>query len=217
MTISRICRVAVSIKDIQGFCQETGSLLGIDYVDANFGTPFEGFTVMFGEHGFEPIEITSKTINFAADGSLIEVAIDVANAGAVKAGLAQGGYTPAVTNHLPEPDADEYLFPRSFHGLPLMVCTAGDNEKQMRLHGPFEPLYSAAPPKIGSVTLSVDDVDAAAADFSRYFGMKFVEVDSAGLGRRVLAGAHRIKLLEGPSKALDGGLSRSARTAFRQG
>src|SRR3546814_8659773 len=91
-------------------------------------------------------------------------------------------YTTLVRS--PAPNAHEYLFGRDFHGLPLMVCTAGDNEIQMRVDGPFRALDDAVAPKIGCVTLVVDDLGKAAADLGRFFDMSFVETDPAGLGER---------------------------------
>src|ERR1700749_3793131 len=168
------------------FTAEAGRLLGFDFVRPKLDEAFDGFTVMFGEHGLEPISIEAEGITFAQDGSLIEVAIDVADAKATKAKLLDGGYTLVVDNFLPAPAASEFLFGRDFHGLPLMVCTAGDNETQMREQGPFAALDDAPLPKIGCVTLKVDNVDAAAADLTRYFGMTFVETDPAGLGTKAL-------------------------------
>src|SRR3546814_1805748 len=83
-----------------------------------------------------------------------------------------------------------------------MVCTAGDNEIQMRVDGPFRALDDAVAPKIGCVTLVVDDLGKAAADLGRFFDMSFVETDPAGLGERALVGPHRVKLVEKPSQEM---------------
>src|SRR3546814_1127755 len=83
-----------------------------------------------------------------------------------------------------------------------MVCTAGDNEIQMRVDGPFRALDDAVAPKIGCVTLVVDDLGKAAADLGRFFDMSFVETDPAGLGERALVGPHRAKLVEKPSQEM---------------
>lgn len=203
MNVPKFCRVAIVVEDMPSFMAEAGRLLGIEFVRPKLDEAFEGFTVMFGEHGLEPISIEAEGISFAKDGQLIEVAIDVANADETKARLAEGGYSPVVENFLPAPGALEYLFGRDFHGLPLMVCTAGDNEAQMREQGPFAALDDAPLPKIGCVTVAVDDVDAAAADLKRFFGMTFVETDPAGLGGRALVGPHRIKLVDGASKSVE--------------
>jgi hypothetical protein len=204
MNVPKFCRIAIIVDDMPSFTEEAGRLLGMDFVRPLLDEQFEGFTVMFGEHGLEPISIEAEGISFAQDGSLIEVAIDVANASETRAKLAEGGYVPIVDNFLPAPGASEYLFGRDFHGLPLMVCTAGDNEIQMREQGPFAALDEASLPKIGCVSLVVEDIDTVAADLTRYFGMTFVETDPAGMGTRALVGAHRIKLIEGPSAALAG-------------
>lgn len=206
MNVPKFCRVAIVVEDMSSFVAQAGRLLGIDFVRPDLDAAFESITVMFGEHGLEPIEILDDSVTFAKDGSLIEIAIDVADAAATKAKLAEGGYTPIVDNFLPAPAASEYLFGRDFHGLPLMVCTAGDNETQMREQGPFAALDDAPLPKIGCVTLAVRNVAKVAADMGRYFGMIFFATDPAGLGSKALVGAHRVKLVEGGggSSALDG-------------
>jgi hypothetical protein len=204
VNVPKFCRVAIVVDDMPSFTAEAGRLLGTGFVRPLLDEAFDNFTVMFGEHGLEPISIEGEGVTFAQDGSLIEVAIDVADAKATKAKLAEGGYTPIVDNFLPAPAASEYLFGRDFHGLPVMVCTAGDNETQMREQGPFAALDDAPLPKIGCVTLVVDDVAKAAADLKRYFGMSFVETDPAGLGRKAMVGAHRVKLVEGASSMRDG-------------
>src|SRR3546814_2072647 len=65
-----------------------------------------------------------------------------------------------------------------------MVCTAGDNEIQMRVDGPFRALDDAVAPKIGCVTLVVDDLGKAAADLGRFFDISFIETDPARLAAR---------------------------------
>ncbi len=205
MTTPCFCRVAIVVDDMPGFVADAGRLLGIDFVVPVLDVPFDGFSVRFGEHGLEPISLEVE-MPFARDGRLIEVAIDVASADATKAALAAGGFEPVVTNFLPAPAANEYLFGRDFHGLPVMVCTAGDNETQMRRQMPFRALADAPLPRIGCVTLLVDDLAATAADFKRFFGMEFVPTDPAGLGDAALVGAHRIKLVGGGGSGLAAGL-----------
>ncbi len=204
MTVPKFCRIAIIVEDMPSFIAEAGRLIGTSFVRPLLDEQFDGFTVMFGEHGLEPISIEAEGISFAQDGSLIEVAIDVADAGDTRAKFAAGGYMPVVENFLPAPGQYEYLFGRDFHGLPIMICTAGDNETQMREQGPFSALEDAPLPKIGCVTLAVDDIDAVAADLAKYVGMSFVETDPAGLGARALVGPHRVKLVEGGSSLLGG-------------
>jgi hypothetical protein len=204
MNVPKFCRVAIIVDDMERFSAEAGRLLGIDFVWPGLDKEFDAISVMFGEHGLEPIQVHVEGVPFAQDGKLIEVAIDVADAGAAKAKLGAAGHVPVVENFLPAPAAHEYLFGRDFHGLPLMICTAGDNEKQMREDGPFLALDDAAPPKIGCVTLVVEDADRVAADLERLLGMRFVETDPAGLGAKALVGPHRVKLVERPSALLDG-------------
>lgn len=197
----KFCRIAIVVDDVASFMEDGKNLLGLDFIRPKLDDLFDGFTVMFGQHGLEPIELKTE-MAFARDGRLIEVAIDVASAEATKAALQKGGYEPIVSNHLPAPDATEYLFGRDFHGLPLMVCTAGDNETQMREQGEFLALADAPLPKIGCVSVFVADLDGAARDLERFFGMSFVETDPGGLGSRALVGPHRIKLVESATSAI---------------
>jgi hypothetical protein len=196
----KMCRVAVVIDKLVPFTQEAGQLLGLKFVKPSLDEQFTAFAVEFGEHGLMGIEVF-QDLPFTRDGRLIEVAVDVENAEHTKDLLKAGGYEPVVTNYLPEPAANEYLFGRNFHGIPIMVCTAGDNEKQMRLQGPFRELDEAPAPKIGCVSVAVDNIETAAADFTQYFGMKFVATDPGGLGARAVVGEHRIKLIEGTPRA----------------
>jgi len=205
--IPKFCRIAVVVDDMRSFTAEAERLLGTKFVVPTLIEqlyPDAGFKVMFGEHGLEPIEAAPGGPSFAENGRLIEVAIDVDDAEKVRAKLEGAGYKVVADSYLPVPDAHEYLFGRDFHGLPFLVCTAGDNEAQMRSQGPFDFLEDAAPPKIARVTLVVEDATAAAADLERFMGMSFVETDPQGFGRRALGGTHRVRLIEGPSALLDG-------------
>jgi len=205
--IPKFCRIAVLVDDMASFTAEVDRLLGTTFmVPALIEQlyPDAGFKVMFGEHGLEPIEAGPDGIGFAKDGRLIEVAVDVDDAEAVRARLEAAGYHHVADSYLPVPDTHEYLFGRDFHGVPFLVCTAGDNEKQMRSQGPFEYLEDAPPPKIGRVTLVVDDAAALAADLETFMGMRFVETEPAGFGRRAFGGTHRVRLVEGPSALLEG-------------
>ena len=201
MNTPKFCRIAIVVDDMRTFVSEAQRLLGIPFVRPKLDEQFVGFHVMFGEHGLEPIELETQ-MPFAKDGRLIEVAIDVQNADETRLLLERGGYRPGVSNFLPVPAANEYLFGRDFHGLPLMVCTAGDNEAEMRAQGPFRALDDAPLPKIGCVSVVVDDLDRAAADLTRFFGMRFVPTDPAGLGERALVGPHRVKLVARPARAM---------------
>jgi predicted enzyme related to lactoylglutathione lyase len=198
MTTAKFCRIAVIADDMASFTEELGTLLGIRFVSPSLDKEFSSITVTFGEHGLEPIQL-HEAVPFASFGRLIEVAIDVADAEETRRKFEARGYRPIVNNFLPAPGAYEYLFGRDFHGLPLMVCTAGDNEAQMRLDGPFRELDAAPNPKIGCVSLIVDNLAGVADDLSELFGMTFVDTDPAGLGARALVGPHRVKLVEGPA------------------
>jgi catechol 2,3-dioxygenase-like lactoylglutathione lyase family enzyme len=203
----KFCRIAVLVDDMDAFTQEVGRLLGARFVVPTLIAqlyPDAGFKVTFGEHGLEPIQQAPDGTGFAKDGRLIEVAIDVDDAEAVRAKLEAAGHRFVADSYLPEPDAHEYLFGRDFCGIPFLVCTAGDNEVQMRSQGPFNYLEDAPPPKIARVTLVVDDAAAVAADLGKYLGMRFVETDADGFGRKALGGTHRVRLIEGPAALLDG-------------
>jgi hypothetical protein len=205
--LPRFCRIAIAVDNMESFTQEAERLLGTKFVTPTLIEqlyPDAGFKVMFGEHGLEPIEAAADGTGFAGNGKLIEIAIDVDDAEAVRAKLESAGHNYVTDSYLPVPDAHEYLFGRDFHGIPLLICTAGDNEAQMRSQGPFDFLDDAAPPKIARVTLVVEDAAAAMADFQRLIGAHFVETDPAGFGRKAFGGAHRLRLIEGPSVLLDG-------------
>jgi catechol 2,3-dioxygenase-like lactoylglutathione lyase family enzyme len=203
----KFCRIAVLVDDMDAFTREAGELLGARFVVPTLIEqlyPDAGFKVTFGEHGLEPIQQGADGIGFAKDGRLIEIAIDVGDAETVRAKLEGAGYHYVADSYLPEPDAHEYLFGRDFCGIPFLVCTAGDNEAQMRSQGPFNYLEDAPPPKIARVTLIVEDAAAVASDLEKYLGMRFVETDAGGFGRKALGGTHRVRLIEGPSELLDG-------------
>ncbi|MDB6060885.1 MAG: hypothetical protein JWM78_988 [Verrucomicrobiaceae bacterium] len=201
MTTPKFCRVAIIVNDMGSFVSDATTLLGLEFIAPSIGNEFPAIKVLFGEHGLEPIQVL-QDVAFARDGRLIEVAIDVADAEATKIKFKAAGYQPVVSNFLPAPNAHEYLFGRDFHGLPVMVCTAGDNEKQMRVDGPFRELDAAPAPKIGCVSVIVDSIDVVSRDFHKLFGMTFVETDAGGLGARAVVGSHRVKLIEGPTDAL---------------
>ncbi|MGI4799874.1 MAG: VOC family protein [Janthinobacterium lividum] len=198
MLTPKFCRIAIVVDDMASFTRDVGRLLGIEFVRPKLDELFEGFTVMFGEHGLEPIALETD-MPFARDGRLIEIAVDVASAERTKAAFEASGYKPIVANYLPAPGATEYLFGRDFHGLPVMICTAGDNETQMREQGDFLALEDAPLPKIGCVSVFVDDLEKASQDFERLIDMHFVPTEAAGLGTRAVVGPHRVKLVESGS------------------
>lgn len=198
MYVPKFCRIAVVIDDLKAFQADGREVLGLNFVSPALDEQFTGFSVLFGQHGLMGIQ-PYVDLPFTNQGKLIEVAVDVADADATRDLLAAGGYQPVVVNRLPEPDADEYLFGRDFHGVPFMVCTRGHNEAQMRLQGAFEELELAPAPKVGSVVLAVHDVDVVAADMTRFFDMAFTACDPRGLGTRARNGRHRLTLVEGAS------------------
>jgi hypothetical protein len=84
----------------------------------------------------------------------------------------------------------------------LMVCAAGDNEAQLRSERPFAALDDAPLPKIGCVTLLVDDLNRTAADLDKLLDMMLTATNPEGFGRRAAVGNHRVKLIEGPSELI---------------
>lgn len=199
MYVPKLCRVALAIDDLAAFEADARALLKLDLVSPLLDEQFTEFSVLFGEHGIMGIR-PHVEVPFVSQGKLIEVAIDVEDAPATRALLAASGYEPAVVNHLPEPNADEYLYGKEFAGVPFMVCTRGDNEAQMRVQGPFRELEEAPFPKLASVVLTVEDIERTAADLAHHFGMESTECAPRGLGTRAVTGHHRITLVEGPSE-----------------
>jgi len=206
--VPKFCRLAWRVNDMENFTSQMGELVGAQFFTPGFIAelyPDADFKVMFGEHGIEPIQPGAEGLAFGEDsGSLIEIAIDVANAEDVRAKLEGAGYKPTAISYLPVPAVNEYLFGSDFHGVPFLACTEGVNEEQIRSERPFDFLADAAPPKVACVTLVVKDADALAADLKSFHGMDFMESDPAGFARRALIGPHRVKLIEGPSALLDG-------------
>jgi len=199
--------MAWRVDDIDTFNRRMGDLLGLKFFTPGLIAelyPEAGFTVMFGEHGIEPIQPGPEGLAFAEGDRLIEIAIDVADADAVLARMTAAGHQPIATSWLPVPAVNEYLFGRDFHGIQFLACTEGVNEAQVRSELPFAALDDAAPPKIGCVTVISPDIDALAADLTRFYDLAFREIDPAGLGQRALSGTHRIRLIEGPSALLEG-------------
>src|SRR3546814_1245310 len=90
---------------------------------------------------------------------LVEIALAVDDCEESCRRLAADGIKPSFTSPLPGPDTQEHLYAHGFGGLPVMVCTDGDNESMM---APFKDLEEASPPKLGVVTMGVDSIDAIA-------------------------------------------------------
>lgn len=206
----KFCRMAWRVDDMDDFTRRMGDLFGFSFFAPSLIAelyPDAGFKVMFGQHGIEPIQPGPEGLAFAEGDPLIEIAIDVNGADSVLARMRAAGHEHIAISHLPVPDVDEYLFGRDFHGIQFLACDPGVNEAQVRSQLPFDALDDAAPPKIGCVTLVSPDIDALAADLSRLFDMEFHAFVPAGLGTRGLSGAHRVRLIEGPSAAVADGTS----------
>lgn len=205
--VPKFCRMAWRVDDVDDFTRRMSELFGFTFFSPGLIAevyPDATFKVRFGQHGIEPIQPGSEGLSFAEGDPLIEIAIDVADAESVLSRLLAAGHPPIATSYLPVPAVNEYLFGRDFHGIQFLACTEGVNEMQVRSECPFDALDDAAPPKIGCVTLVSPDIDALAADLTRFYDMQFHPFDPAGLGRRGLSGAHRVRLIEGPSAVLDG-------------
>lgn len=197
---TRFCRFAWQVDDMERTVARLRDLLGLSMRFGDIGR--ELFIAGIDEHGLEPIQLLVPDLPFMAQvpAPFIELALAVDDAEATRQALADAGITHFVASYLPAPDRNEYLYGTSaFHGLPLMVCTDGDNELQM---APFRDLEAAPPPKLGCITLQVPSIDAAVADFGRFFDMRFTETDPAGLGARAVVGPHRVKLIEAPTRSL---------------
>jgi hypothetical protein len=205
--VPKFCRMAWRVDDMDSFTAQMGALLGLRFFAPGIIAelyPDAGFKVMFGEHGVEPIQPGPEGLPFAEGDPLIEIAVDVADAESVLARMTAAGHLPIATSYLPVPKVNEYLFGPDFHGIKFLACTEGVNEAQVRSELPFDALDDAAPPKIGCMTVVSPDIDALAADLTRFFDMEFQETDPAGLGVRALCGTHRVRLIEGPTALLDG-------------
>jgi hypothetical protein len=190
---TRFCRVAWVVEDMDSVVAELKRVLGLSMRFGSIATDI--IKAGIEEHGLEPIQLFAPDLPFmrGLPAPLIEIALAVHDAEASKARMARDGLQPSVASFLPGPDRNEYLYAHGFHGLPVMVCTDGDNESLM---APFLDLEAAAPPKTGVVAMGVDSIDEVAALFTRYFDMQFVETDPAGLGARAVVGRHRVKLVE---------------------
>lgn len=201
----KFCRMAWRVDDMDDFTQRMGALFGFSFFAPALIAelyPDAGFKVMFGQHGIEPIQPGPEGLAFAEGDPLIEIAIDVNGADRVLTRMRAAGHEPIAISHLPVPAVDEYLFGRDFHGIQFLACDPGVNEAQVQSQLPFDALDDAAPPKIGCVTLVSPDIDALAADLNRFFDMEFHAFNPAGLGARGLSGAHRVRLIEGPTAAV---------------
>jgi hypothetical protein len=193
---TRFCRVAWIVEDMDSVVADLKRVLGLSM---RFGTiATDVIKAGIEEHGLEPIQLFVPNVPFmeSLPAPLVEIALAVDDAEAFKTRMAQDGLHPTVTSFLPGPDTNEYLYARGFQGLPVMVCTDGDNESMM---SPFLDLEAAAPPKVGVVSMGVASIDEAVASFGRYFDMQFVETDPGGLGARAVVGKHRVKLVEKPN------------------
>jgi len=202
---TRFCRVAWIVDKMDSVEAQLRDLFGLPLRFGEIAT--DVIKAGIEEHGLEPIKlfVPPEQLPFMAGlpYPLVEIALAVDDCEESYRRLAADGILPSFTSPLPGPDTQEHLYADGFGGLPVMVCTDGDNEAMM---APFRDLEAAPPPKVGVVTMAVDDADAVAALFTSYFDMRFVETDPGGLGARALVGGHRVKLVERP----DADVSRQA-------
>jgi hypothetical protein len=200
---TRFCRVAWIVEDMDSTTGQLKDLLGLGMRFGNIAT--DVIKAGIEEHGLEPIQlyVPVDTLPFmkGLPYPLVEIALAVDDCEESYRRLAADGILPSFTSPLPGPDTQEHLYAHGFGGLPVMVCTDGDNESMM---APFRDLEEAPAPKLSVVTMGVDSIDAVAPLFTRYFDMEFVETDPAGLGARAVVGKHRVKLVEKPNPAFSG-------------
>lgn len=198
---TRFCRAAWIVDDMDATTRQLRDLLGLGM---RFGTiATDVIKAGIEEHGLEPIQlfVPPETLPFMAGlpYPLVEIALAVDDCEESYRRLAADGILPSFTSPLPGPDTQEHLYANGFGGLPVMVCTDGDNESMM---APFLDLEAAPPPKLGVITMGVDSIDAVAPLFTKYFDMDWVETDPAGFGRRAVSGRHRVKLVEAAEPSL---------------
>jgi hypothetical protein len=192
---TRFCRLAWIVPDIDATDRQMADLLGLSLRYASIAP--DVIKVGIEEHGLEPIELSvpRETLPFMDGiGRFVEVALAVDDCDESYRRLAEDGILPSFTSPLIPAPRHEHLYARGFGGIPILVCTDGENEEMM---APFLDLEAAAPPKIGVCTMMVDSINDMAARLTRYFDMDWVETDPAGLGSRAVVGRHRVKLIEG--------------------
>ena len=199
---TRFCRVAWIVDDMDATTSQLKELLGLGMRFGNIAT--DVIKAGIEEHGLEPIQLLVPADNLpfmhGLPYPLVEIALAVDDCEESYRRLAADGILPSFTSPLPGPDTQEHLYANGFGGLPVMVCTDGDNESMM---APFKDLEEADPPKIGVITMGVDSIDDIAPLFTKYFDMEWTETDPAGFGERAVVGKHRVKLVERPDTALD--------------
>ena len=200
---TRFCRVAWIVDDMDATTAQLKELLGLDMRFGNIAT--DVIKAGIEEHGLEPIKlfVPAETLPFMTGlpYPLVEIALAVDDCEETYRRLAAEGILPSFTSPLPGPDTREHLYADGFGGLPVMVCTDGDNEAMI---APFRDLEEAPVPKLGVITMGVDSIDAVAPLFTKYFGMEWAETDPAGFGTRGVSGRHRVKLVENPDPAYAG-------------
>src|SRR3546814_6339743 len=176
---TRFCRVAWIVDDMDATTEQLKNLLGLGMRFGNIAT--DVIKAGIEEHGLEPIQlfVSADDLPFmkGLPYPLVEIALAVDDCEESCRRLAADGIKPSFTSPLPGPDTQEHLYAHGFGGLPVMVCTDGDNESMM---APFKDLEEASPPKLGVVTMGVDSIDAIAPLFSKYFDMEWTETDPAG-------------------------------------
>lgn len=198
---TRFCRVAWIVEDMDATTTVLKDLFGLGMRFGDIAT--DVIKAGIEEHGLEPIElfVPASDLEFmnGLPFPLVEIALAVDDCEESYRRLAADGILPSFTSPLPGPDTQEHLYANGFGGLPVMVCTDGDNESMM---APFKDLEEADAPKIGVITMGVESIDAIAPLFTKYFDMEWTETDAGGLGARAVVGKHRVKLVEQPDQAL---------------
>lgn len=201
---TRFCRLAWMVDDMDAVVKQLHDLFGLGMRFASVAPDL--IQAGIDEHGLEPIKsfvpVDDLPFMRGLPYPLVEIALAVDDCEETYRRLEKEGILPSFTSPLPGPDTQEHLYAEGFDGIPFLSCTDGDNEMMMDMVRPFLDLERAPPPKIGVVTLLVDDIDKTAKLLARSFDMRWVETDAGGLGERALVGPHRVKLVQTPSAAV---------------
>src|SRR3546814_8633195 len=130
---SDLCRVDWIGDDMDATTEQLKNLLGLGMRFGNIAT--DVIKAGIEEHGLEPIQlfVSADDLPFmkGLPYPLVEIALAVDDCEESCRRLAADGIKPSFTSPLPGPDTQEHLYAHGFGGLPVMVCTDGDNESMM--------------------------------------------------------------------------------------
>lgn len=199
-------RIAWIVNDYQATKAALKKHFGMRMEDYDMGD----FPLKVGieEHGLEPLQPLAPIFaDYDIRVPILEIALEVDDAEATKARLEKAGIGPVRPNYIPVSNTYEYHFGASgFHGIPIMVCTIGDNEADWagKFGKTIRDIKTAPAPKLGMVTVEVDSIDKVAADFEHFYDMYFLPDNASGLGKRAVVGSHGVRLVEQPVAELRG-------------